>query len=225
MEISAFCVLGLATNVFAQAAPPVPDPYAPPPAWGSPSPPYPPPAPYPAATFAAPQQIPPSLIAQWRGARVLTGFGGVTGLLSTGMSLSSGIYVGATKYPPSDNATTMPKPTDTSQILSLVSSGSAVFGFALAAGGLGWRHHILDKLSADPGRGLFIGGTVVGAIGVLSIVASYVVGFSSFGTPRDRSIIALATSLGGASLCNSGTAMYAKDSANLLKVWKKLTTF
>src|SRR6476659_10571437 len=42
-----------------------------------------------------------SLVRQWRGARVMNGFAGAIGLLSTGLSLSGAIYVAAAHYPPS----------------------------------------------------------------------------------------------------------------------------
>ena len=99
------------------------------------------------------------------------------------------------------------------------------FRFALAAGGLGWRHQILRRLDADPGRGLFLAGTVVGLVGLAAIATSYIIGFTDLVNPHDQSIAVLATSLGGSAVCNVGTAMYAKDSSNLTKAWKRLSTF
>jgi hypothetical protein len=167
-----------------------------------------------------------SIVRQWRGARVMNGFANVIGLLSTGLSLSSSIYVAAAHYPPSVNdLTSRPSPGDPAQALSYVSSTSAAFAFGLSAGGLALRHHILRKLDADTGRGLFIGGTVVGLVGIAAIAVSYIVGFSNIGNTHDQGIAVLATSLGGSAICTVGTAIYAKDASNVQKVWKGLTTF
>jgi hypothetical protein len=118
-----------------------------------------------------------------------------------------------------------PRPSDPAQTLSFVSSTSAAFAFGLSAGSLAWRHHILRKLDADPGRGLFLGGTVVGLVGLTAIVASYIVGFSSVGDTHAQGIAVLSTSLGGSAICNVATAMYAKDASNVQKAWKSLSTF
>jgi hypothetical protein len=167
-----------------------------------------------------------TFVRQWRGARVMNGFADAIGLLSTGLSISSAIYVAAAHYPPSaGDLTSPPKPSDPAQALSYVSSGSSAFAFGLAAGGLAWRHAILRKLDADPGRGLFIAGTVVGLVGIASIVTSYIVGFVDVGNPHDQSIAVLVTSLGGSTIANVGVAMYAKDASKVQKAWKAMTTF
>ncbi len=233
--IIVWMVLGFAHPTFAQSAPPN-DPYppvypAPPPAYPAPAPPpptvppYPPYPPYsPSLQLQAP--VPVGLIAQWRGARAMNIFSGIIGLASTGLSVTSAIYLGAAHYPPSaSDLAHVPKASDPGEILSLVSSGSAAFSFGLGAGGLAWRHHILQRLNADPGRGLFIGGTVVGAIGLAAIVTSYIIGFGNIGNPHDRSISVLTTSLGGSAVCNIGSALYAADSSNLTKAWNSLMTF
>jgi hypothetical protein len=169
---------------------------------------------------------PPALVAQWRSARVMNGFATAIGLLSAGLSISSAVYVAATHYPPSPNDfVAAPRPSDPGQVMSFVASGSSAFAFALAAGGLAWRHRILRKLDADPGRGLFAGGTAVGLIGLVAVASSYFVGFTHYVDPHDQSIVVLSTTLGGAALCNIATALYAKDSSNLTKAWKRLTTF
>lgn len=175
----------------------------------------------------APPPLPRTYVRQWRGARTMNGFADAIGLLSGGLSIANAIYVAAAHYPPSasDFVAQKPSPGDPAQVMSWVSSGSSAFAFGLAAGGLAWRHNILRKLGADPGRGLFIAGTVVGLVGIASIVASYVVGFSDLGNPHDQSIAVLATSLGGSAISNIGTAMYASDASKLQKAWKALTTF
>jgi hypothetical protein len=224
-------MLSLPVVAFAQAPPPSSaDPYGgPPPAVV-------------AAPLAPPTALPPPMAAndpmmvrmqqaqsargQWRGARVMNGFAGVIGLVSTGLSLSGTIYVLAAHYPPSvSDLTKMPSPSDPAQALSYVSSASAAFAFGLAAGSLGWRHHILRTLDADPGRGLFWGGTITGLVGVASIAASFIVGFSNIGNAHDQSIAVLVTSLGGSMVSNIGTAMLASDATHVQKAWKNLNTF
>ena len=233
----ALMVLAPALTASAQEPPPSPsDPYASPqqPVTLSPYAPPPPLVAAPLPTLAQPGVEPTavrttlskSTVRRWRGARVMNGFAGAIGIISTGLSLSSGIYVAAAHYPPSvSNLTSMPKPSDPAQVLSYVSSTSAAFAFALSAGGLALRHHILRELDADPGRGLFLSGTIVGLVGVAAIAVSYIVGFSNVGDPHNQSIAVLSTSLGGAMLCNVATTMYAKDGSNLQKAWKSLTTF
>jgi hypothetical protein len=164
--------------------------------------------------------------AQWTGARVMNGFAGVIGLVSTGLSLSGTIYVLAAHYPPSvTDFTKAPSPSDPAQALSYVSSTSAAFAFGLSAGSLGWRHHILRTLDADTGRGLFWGGTITGLVGIASVVSSYIVGFGNVGNAHDQSIAVLVTSLGGSMIANVGTAILAKDATNVQKAWKNLNTF
>jgi hypothetical protein len=240
--IAAFVVLA-PMIAFAQEPPPSPtDPYATPAPQPLPPPgaqPYAPPPPLVAAPLPPPApgltspaltaptvRMSPSMRRQWRGARVMNGFGGVIGILTTGLSLGNTIYVLAAHYPPSvDSLTTPPKPSDPAQALSYVSSTTAAFAFGLSAGGLAIRHHVLRELDADPGRGLFWGGTITGLVGIASIAASYIVGFANIGNAHDQSIAVLSLSTGGSTLCNVATAMYAKDGSNLQKAWKNLTTF
>ncbi|HEY2743158.1 MAG TPA: hypothetical protein VGL86_00990 [Polyangia bacterium] len=163
---------------------------------------------------------------QWRGARVMNGFGGVLSLLSVGLTLSNVIYVAAAHYPPSvSDLTKVPSPSDPAQALSYVSSTTSAFAFGLAAGSLGWRHHILRKLDADTGRGLFWGGAITGLVGIAAIASSYIVGFASVANTRDQSIAVLSTSLGGSAICSVATAMFAKDATNVQEAWRNLTTF
>jgi hypothetical protein len=228
---------------FAQEPPPsVNDPYStpaqqplPPPASATAYPGAPPP-PLVAAPLPAPQPglempmvratLSKSLRHQWTGARVMNGFAGAIGIVSGGLSISNSIYVAAAHYPPSvSDLASQPKPSDPAQVLSYVTSTSAAFAFGLSAGGLAIRHHVLRELDADTGRGLFLGGTVVGLVGIAAIAVSYIVGFSNVANAQDQSIAVLSTSLGGSALCNVATAMYAKDATNMQKVWKGLGTF
>jgi hypothetical protein len=196
-------------------------PAAPPPLVAAPLP-----APQPGLETATVRATSQSLRRQWRGARVMNGFAGAIGIVSGGLSISNSIYVAAAHYPPSvSDLTSQPKPSDPAQVLSYVTSTSAAFAFGLSAGGLAIRHHVLRELDADTGRGLFLGGTVVGLVGIAAIAVSYIVGFSNIGNAQDQSIAVLSTSLGGSALCNVATAMYAKDATNMQKVWKNLTTF
>jgi hypothetical protein len=236
----AIMVLTPAVAAFAQEPMTTPnEPYAapaqqplPPPI--APSPYAQPPPPLVAAPLPMPSALDPptlratlstSTVRRWRGARVMNGFAGAIAIISTGLSVSNSIYVAAAHYPPSVSDFSAPKPSDPAQVLSYVSSASAAFAFGLSAGGLAIRHHILRELGADPGRGLFLSGTVVGLVGVAAIAVGYIVGFSNVGDAHDQSIAVLATSLGGSTLCNVATTIYAKDGSNLQKAWKNLTTF
>ena len=210
--------------------PPAPSPYgAPPPVLAAPLPPptaMPPPGGAADAAMSERLELVRSSKRQWTGARVMNGFAGAIGITSTLLSLTSAIYIGAAHYPPSTSDLTKPPGVgDPAQILSLVSSTSSAVGFGLSAGGLALRHHILRKLDADPGRGLFLSGTVVGLVGIAAIAAGYIVGFANIGNTHDQSIAMLSTSLGGSLFCNVATTMYAKDGSNLQKAWKNLTTF
>ncbi|HXU71229.1 MAG TPA: hypothetical protein VN947_17970 [Polyangia bacterium] len=206
------------------------DPYASPPPGVVLAPPLPPPTGMPPASaendpMALRIEAARSARHQWTGARVMNGFGGVISLLSAGLTISNVIYVAAAHYPPSIDDLTRPKPSDPAQVLSWVSSTSGAFSFGLAAGSLGWRHHILQTLDADTGRGLFWGGTITGLVGVASIAVSYIVGFVNMANPHDQSIAVLSTSLGGSMLANVGTAMLASDAGKVQKAWKNLTSF
>ena len=183
----------------------------------------PPPPPMPALRLTVPEPT----VHAWHRARIMSGFGDALGIISTGLSLGTLIYIGATHYPPSVNDFTMraPSPSDPEQVISFVASTASAIGFSLAAGSLAWRHHILDKLDADTGRGLFVGGTVVGLVGLVGIGASYFFAFTDYLSPHDQSIAVIATSLGGAALCTVGTILYARDAAKLNKAWLALTTF
>jgi hypothetical protein len=222
--LSVMLVLGLVVDAGAQEAPPPspqPDPIveAPPPPTAMMAAPA-------GSLHAGPPVVPRELASKWHGARVLYVFGGVTGLLSTGLSLSSAIYVLATGYPPSASDFVHPaKPSDVGPVLAYVGSGASALGFVMSAGGLGWQHRILGKLGADPGRGMFIGGSVVGILGLVAVGAGYFLGFTDYLNPHDQSIAVLATSLGGSALCTTGSVLFAKDSSRMKKVWKSLTTF
>ena len=118
-----------------------------------------------------------------------------------------------------------PHPSDTGPVLSYVGSSASALGFVLSAAGLGWRHHILGELAGDPGRGRFIGGSVVGVLGLIGVASGYFFGFTNYLNPHDQSIAVLAASLSGSALCTVGSALYAVDSSRLTKAWKSLTTF
>ena len=171
--------------------------------------------------------VPEPTVRAWHGARVMSGFGDALGIIGTGLSLGALIYIGATNYPPSvgDFTKPAPSPSDPVQVISFVASSASALGFALAAGSLSWRHHILDGLDADTGRGLFIGGTVVGLIGLVSVGAGYFFGFTDYLNPHDRTVAVIATSLGGAAICAIGTILYARDAARINRTWQQLTTF
>ena len=183
----------------------------------------PPPPPMPALHLTVPEPT----VRAWHGARVMSGFGDALGIIGTGLSVGALIYIGATHYPPNvgDFTAPPPSPSDPVQVISFVASSASALGFALAAGSLGWRHHILDELDADTGRGLFIGGTVVGLVGLVGVGASYFFAFTDYLSPHDQSVAIITTTLGGAAICTIGTILYARDAAKLNKAWQALTTF
>ncbi|MGZ3426059.1 MAG: hypothetical protein ACXVCV_05380 [Polyangia bacterium] len=177
-----------------------------------------------AAAVRAP--LPPTTILRWRHARVLSGFGTAFGLIGTGLSLSSAIYIVATGYPPNANDFLHPaRPSDTGPALAYAGASVSAAGFAMSAGGLGWQHRILGELGADRGRGMYIGGTVVGLIGLVAVGAGYFFGLTDYLNPHDQSIAVLTTSLAGTALCTTAAGLYATDSSRVKEIWKSLMTF
>jgi hypothetical protein len=217
--VALLLILGSLGDALAQEVP-TPPPLPPPPAAQSLSMPAPPPPPSLRLT------VPEPMVHDWHGARVMSGFGDAFGIIGTGLSLGALIYIAATNYPPSvGDFTSIPKPSDPVQVISFVASTMSAVGFSLAAGSLSWRHHILDALEADTGRGLFVGGTVVGLVGLVGVGASYFFGFTDYLNPHNRTVAVIATSLGGAALCTIGTILYSRDAAKLNRAWERLTTF
>jgi hypothetical protein len=217
--VTMLLVVGTLGNALAQEVP-IPPPLPPSPTRAQPlAMPAPPPPPLQLT-------VPEPTLRAWRGSRVMSGFGDAFGIIGTGLSLGALIYIAATNYPPSvGDFTSIPKPSDPVQVISFVASTMSAVGFSLAAGSLSWRHHILDALEADTGRGLFVGGTVVGLVGLVGVGASYFFGFTDYLNPHNRTVAVIATSLGGAALCTIGTILYSRDAAKLNRAWERLTTF
>ncbi len=183
-----------------------------------------PPTPPPPAVTVSHRVVPPATEARWHHARLLEGFGTAFGLIGSALSLSSAIYIIATDYPPKSNDFLHPaKPTDTAQLLSYAASSTSALGFSLSAGGLSWQHRILDELGADPGRGLFVTGTIVGVLGLVGVGAGYFFGLTSTLNAHDQSIAVLTSSLGGALLCTVGSVLYGADSSRMKRVWNGLS--
>jgi len=218
--VAMLLVLGTLADALAQEVP-TPPPLPPSPTVAQPlAMPLPPPQPPLQLT------VPEPMMRAWHGARVMSGFGDAFGIIGTGLSLGALIYIAATSYPPSvGDFTAPPKLSDPVQVISLVASTMSAVGFSLAAGSLSWRHHILDALDADTGRGLFVAGTVIGLGGLVGVGASYFFGLTDYLNPHDRTIAVIATSLGGATLCTIGTILYSRDAAKLNRAWERLTTF
>jgi hypothetical protein len=188
---------------------------------------------------ASAQSVTPDLQAR---ARVVYGVGGVAGILGTGLSISSIVVIAITGYPcdPLDprhssnlNDTCNPnsvifrpaRPTDPAPLLAYLGSSVSAFGFVLSAAGLGYQHHLLYEVHADPGRGLFAGGTVLGVLGFTAVGASYFFGFTHYLNSRDQGIAILSSSLTGAALCAIGSLLYLVDSSRTKRAWERLTTF
>jgi hypothetical protein len=180
--------------------------------------------------------LPPDWNDRWHRSRVLYGVGGVTGLLGTTLSLASVAAVVITGYPcsPLDtdpmskckNAIDHPSsPTDAAPMLAFLGSSVSALGFVLSAAGLGYQHSLLTEVNADPGRGVFIGGTVIGVLGFASVGTSYFFGLTNYLNPHDQGVAILASTLTGAGLCALGGLLYLIDSARMKKAWERVTTF
>jgi hypothetical protein len=212
--VAALFVVVTSVGAAAQESPPppvAPGPLAPPP---------------PPVLHLVGPMVPPSTVTRWHHARVLEGFGTAFGLVGTALSLTSAIYIFATDYPPSAGDFLHPaSPTDTAQVLSYAASSTSAVGFSLSAGGLAWQHHILDDLGADTGRGLFVGGTVIGILGLVGVGTGYFFGLTDYLNAHDQSIAVLTTSLGGALLCTIGSLLYGMDSGRMKRQWQSITAF
>jgi len=188
------------------------------------APPPPPSTQLPATLHAAPS---PDTVTAWHTARFLSVFGSVLSIAGTGLSLASIIYIGATNYPPSANSLLTPqaKPSDPGPVLAYVGSSASAVGFVFTATGLGLEHNILDKMGADPGRGIFGVGTTFGIVGFSGVALSYFFGLTNYLNPHDQSIAILTTTIGGAALCGIASILYSIDSSHVKKAWSDLTTF
>lgn len=173
---------------------------------------------------------------------MIYGVGGVTGLLGTALSLASVAAVAITGYPcdpfdPSHANNPMDKcnpnaavfhpasPTDAAPMLAYLGSSVSALGFVFSAAGLGYQHSLLAEVNADPGRGVFTGGTVLGVLGFASVGASYFFGFTNYLNSHDQGLAILASTLTGAGLCALSSLLYLIDSSRTKKAWERLTTF
>jgi hypothetical protein len=186
----------------------------------------PPPQPNDAATAvrAAPS---PEYQASWHKARIVSVTGSVVNTVGTLLSLTSIIYIGVTNWPPEANDVLSPKasPSDPGPALAYTGASLSTAGFILNAAGLGYEHHVLDRLGYDPGRGLYGFGTTLGLLGILGTGASYFFGATSYLNPHDQGNAIIATSITGAALCGVAGILYAVDSSHVLKAWRTLSTF
>jgi hypothetical protein len=215
--------LGLAVDAVAQESPvPAAQPYP-----GSEGPPPGPSQPMMQLSASSVRRpLPPAITARWRNARILSGFGTAFGVIGTGLSLGSAVYILVTGYPPNANDFLHPaRPSDTGPALAYAGASVSAAGFALSAGGLGWQHKILGDLGADRGRGLYVGGTTVGVLGLVAVGAGYFFGLTDYLNAHDQSIAVLTTSLVGTALCTTAALLYATDSSRVKKIWKNLATF
>jgi hypothetical protein len=186
--------------------------------------------------------VSPQMQARWRNARVLYGLGGITGLVGSGLTISSVLIVAITGYPcnpndpihminPNDHCNQMgtmytpPKPTDAVPMLAYLGSSVSALGFVFSAAGLGQQHHLLRELGADTHRGLFYGGTVLGMMGWTTVGLGYFFGFTSYLDPHDQGIAILACTVTSAAFSALGGLLYAVDASRTKKAWLKLGTF
>lgn len=168
----------------------------------------------------------PDMVSRWHTARVLSVTGSVLNVIGTGLSVGSVIYIVATDYPPSTTQLLAPaKPSDPGPALAYAGASVSAAGFILSAAGLGMEHHLLDQLTADPGRGLFGVGTTFGIVGFGGVGLSYFFGLTNYLNPHDQSVAILATSLTGTALCAIAGILYSVDSSRVKRAWEFVTTF
>ncbi|HEX8951878.1 MAG TPA: hypothetical protein VF945_08530, partial [Polyangia bacterium] len=169
----------------------------------------------------------PEMVGRWRTGRTLTVLGSILNIAGTGLSLASAIYIAATDYPPSTNALLAPqaKPSDPGPALAYAGASASAAGFILSASGLGYEHHLLDQLGADPGRGAFGVGTAFGIVGVVGVGASYFFGLTNYLNPHDQSVAILTTSLISTALSAIAGILYSFDSGKLNRAWDLVSTF
>jgi hypothetical protein len=192
--------------------------------------------------LTVPSLVTPGMQVRWQRARVMYTFGSVTGLVGTGLTLSSILVVAITGYPcnpkdpqhlanPNDTCNensafyNPPSPTDPAPLLAYLGSSMSAFGFIFSTAGLAWQHHLLDEVGADPGRGVFAGGTSLGLLGFLSVGTSYFFGFTHYLSPHDQELAILSTSITGAVLCAVGSLLYTIDSSRTRSAWRRLGGF
>jgi hypothetical protein len=179
---------------------------------------------------------------RWHRARVIYGVGTAIGLIGNGLTLSSVLVVAITDYPcnpldpkhatsatdtcnPNSSIYKPPRPTDPAPLLAYMGASASVLGFVFAASGLGYEHHLLAEADADPGRGIFAGGTALGLLGFVAVGASYFVGFTDYLNAHDQGIAILASSITGTALCAIGGLLYTIDSSRMNRAWQRLSTF
>jgi hypothetical protein len=212
-------------STITETAPPVAEPTPPPP---------PPPVPEPPVrtiitTPTGNLRVVPSQrqIDRWRRGRIVSTVGTFTGLVGTGLSLSSAIYVAVKDYPPSANDVLAPSasPTDVGPVLAYTGASLSSVSFILSAAGLGAQHSVLRDLGIDTDRGRFGAGTALGVIGTLSTGLSYFFGFTGYLNPHDQAIAILTTSISGTALCAIASILYLTDSSRMKRNWKTFTSF
>jgi hypothetical protein len=181
------------------------------------------------------------MAARWRHARNLGNAGMFFGLGGMALTLSSAIYVGVTGYPcnPNDpiaaanpnnpcNQNNMlyrnPQPTDPAPLLGYLGASTSALGFILSASSLGYQHHLLHKLDADPGRGVFAAGTVFGVLGFVAVGVSYFIGLTDYLGPRDQALAILGTSITSTFFSALGSLLYMIDSQRTKRAWNRLPT-
>jgi hypothetical protein len=163
------------------------------------------------------------VVSSWQSARIVSVIGTLFSVVGTGLSLASVIYIAATHYPPSAvDLLTPPVPSDPGPAMAYAGASASAAGFVMSAAGLGYEHHLLDRMGVDPGRGRFAIGTSIGVLGFTSVGISYFFGFTHYLNPHDREVAILATSIGGAALCAIAGLVYVFDSSRNKAVWKRL---
>jgi hypothetical protein len=95
-------------------------------------------------------------------------------------------------------------------------------GFVLGAAGLWKEHSALAMIGADPGRRLYVAGTVLGALGIAVVGTSSYFAFSNYNNGPE---IAFGTAIAAAVLLSAGGILHAIDNRRLNILFRRLTTF
>lgn len=152
---------------------------------------------------------------RFKAGRVLYGVGTGLGMVGAGLTVSS-IVVGSALGLEGTSGQVAP-------ILAYTGTGMTGGAFILSATGLGLQHSALMSRQADPGRGLFATGTVLGTLGLFGVGASYFLSATQLfdaATPT-----AFGVSLGATALMTLGGLFYFADARRLGQAYRRITSF
>jgi hypothetical protein len=118
-----------------------------------------------------------------------------------------------------------PKPTDAVPLLGYLGASSSALAFILSASGLGYQHHLLAELGADPGRGVFYAGTAFGLLGFVAVGTSYFIGLTDLLSPRDQALGTFGLTLTSTLFSVLAGVLYFADAARTQRAFDGLIRF